>query len=111
MLFFGYVFSGESISIKDFAMNTKPLRQLTCEGVKWQWTAIEQSSLERLQAALSTKTTLGYFHPSKPTTISVDGSSVGLGAVLTQMDESTKEVIPYIMQVAHLHLSKRDIHR
>ena len=80
--------------IKDFAMITKPLRQLTCDGAKWQWTAIEQSSFERLQAALSTKTTLGYFDPNKPTYIFVDGSPVGLGAVLTQMNESTKEVIP-----------------
>ena len=80
--------------IKDFAAITRPLRQLTCDGVKWQWTQEEQSSFERLKAALSTKTTLGYFDPKKPTSIFVDGSPVGLGAVLTQEDESTKEVTP-----------------
>ena len=73
-------------------MITRPLRQLTCEGVKWQWTEEEQSSFERLQAALSTKTTLGYFSPEKPTSIFVDGSPVGLGAVLTQKNEATNEV-------------------
>ena len=80
--------------IKDFEAITRPLRQLTCDGVKWQWTQEEQSSFERLKAALSTKTTLGYFDPKKPTSIFVDGSPVGLGAVLTQEDESTKEVTP-----------------
>ena len=80
--------------IKDFVIITKPLRQLTCDGVSWQWTQEEQSSFERLKEALSVKTTLGYFDSKKPTSIFVDGSPVGLGAVLTQEDESTKEVTP-----------------
>ena len=80
--------------IKDFALITRPLRQLTCEGVRWQWTQEEQLSFERLKAALSTKTTLGYFDPKKPTSIFVDGSPIGLGAVLTQEEELSKEVTP-----------------
>ena len=61
--------------------------------MKWQWTQEKQSSFERLKAALSTNTTLEYFDPKKPTFIFVDGSPVGLGAILTQ-EESTKEVTP-----------------
>ena len=80
--------------IKDFAVITRPLRLLTCDGAKWQWTEEEQSSFERLKAALSTKTTLGYFDPEKPTTIFADGSPIGLGAVLTQEDLPFKEVTP-----------------
>lgn len=80
--------------IKNFALISRPLRQLTCNGVKWQWTEEEQSSFERLKAALSTKTTLGYFDPKKPTSILVDGSPIGIGAVLTQKDVSTNEVTP-----------------
>ena len=64
--------------IKDFAVITKPLRQFTCKGVKWQWSEVEQQSFESLKA----------------TSIFVDGSPVGLGAVLTQEDTSTKEVTP-----------------
>ena len=41
-----------------------------------------------------TKTTLGYFDPKKHTSIFVDGSPIGLGAVLTQEEESSKEVTP-----------------
>ena len=51
--------------IKNFALITRPLRQLTCNGVKWQWTEEEQSSFECLKAALSSKPTLGYFDPKK----------------------------------------------
>ena len=69
--------------IKDFAVITKPLRQLTCKGVKWQWSEVEQQSFESLKAALSVKTTLAYYDPQKATSIFVDGSPVGLGAVLT----------------------------
>ena len=80
--------------IKDFAVITKPLRQLTCKGVKWQWSEVEQQSFESLKAALSVKTTLAYYDPQKATSIFVDGSPVGRGAVLTQEDTSTKEVTP-----------------
>ena len=54
----------------------------------------KQSSFECLKKALSVKMTLGYFNPKKPTSIFVDGSPVGLGAVLTQENESNKEVTP-----------------
>ena len=80
--------------IKDFALITRPLQQLTCDGARWQWTQEEQLSFERLKAALSTKTTLGYFDPKKPTSIFVNGSPIGRGAVLTQEQESSKEVTP-----------------
>ena len=35
--------------IKNFALITRPLRQLTCNGVRWHWTEEEQSSFERLK--------------------------------------------------------------
>ena len=78
--------------IKDLI--TRPLRQLPYDKAMWQWTQEEQLSFERLKAALSTKTTLGYFDPKKPTCIFADGSPIGLGAVLTQEEESSKEVTP-----------------
>ena len=56
---------------------------------------MEQLSFERLKAALLTKTTLGYFNPKKPTSIFIDGSPIGgLGAVVTQEEDLSKEVTP-----------------
>ena len=80
--------------IKDFALITRPLRQLTWDGARWQWKQEEQLSFERQKVALLTKTTLGYIDPKKPTFIFVDGSPIGQGAVLTQEEESSKEVTP-----------------
>ena len=40
------------------------------------------------------KTTLGYFDPKKPTSIFVDGSPIGLGAVQSNKDVSTNELTP-----------------
>jgi transposase InsO family protein len=70
--------------IKDFAIITRPLRRLTCKDVPWTWGEDEQSALDKLRSALSEKTTLSYFDPESPTIVFVDGSPVGLGAVLTQ---------------------------
>ena len=80
--------------VKDFALITRPLRQLTCDWTRWQWTQEEQLSFERLKEAMSTKTTLGYFEPKQPIAIFVDGSPIGLGAFLTQEEESSKEMTP-----------------
>ena len=91
------------------ALITRRLRQLTCDGTRWLWTQEEQLSFERLKEALSTKTTLGYFDPKKLTSIFVDGSPIGLGAVLTQEEESSKEVTPLHLQVARLLPLRQDI--
>jgi hypothetical protein len=80
--------------IKDFALITKPIRQLTCKDQPWKWDKEQQTALENLKSALSTTTTLGYFDPEKPTTLFVDGSPIGLGAVLTQSDPVSGESNP-----------------
>ena len=81
--------------IKDLLpLIAKSLRQLTCDGTRWQWTQEEQLSFERLKRNISINITLGYFASKKPTSIFVDGNPIGLGAVLTQEEESSKEVTP-----------------
>ena len=80
--------------IKGFATITRPLRQLTCAGAKWQCPDGEQHSFECLKDVLSEKSTLAYYDRQKPISIFVDGIPVGLGAVLTQEDPPTKETTP-----------------
>ena len=81
--------------IKDLlSLIARPLRQLTCDGKRWRWTQEEQLSFERLKEALSINITLGYFASKKPTSIFVNGNPIGLGAFLTQEEESSKEVTP-----------------
>ena len=57
---------------------------------------------ESLKAALSAKTTLAYFDPEKSMSIFVDGSLVGLGAVLTQ-DIAHKGHLGIVKTKALLH--------
>ena len=61
----------------------KPLRDLTKQDVKWQWTDENHKSLNDIQEALSRDITLAYFQPSLQTELLVDASPTGIGAILT----------------------------
>lgn len=80
--------------VPNFASITKPLRRLTCKDVEWQWSTTEQTAFDKLKEALSKDNVLGYFDPHKETEIYVDGSPIGLGAILTQRDTKTNTVTP-----------------
>ena len=75
--------------IPDLANLAKPLRDLTKKDVKWHWTEEHQKSLSDIQQALSSETTLAYFQPSLETELLVDASPTGIGAILTQKENST----------------------
>jgi hypothetical protein len=70
--------------IPNYASITTPLRTLTHQNAKWQWQAEQESALKKLQHELTNGPVMAYFDPLKPTTVIVDASSSGLGALLTQ---------------------------
>ena len=61
-----------------------PLRTLLEKNVEWHWQAEQANSFRSLKGLITTAPVLKYFNPSKPTKLSVDASSKGLGAVLIQ---------------------------
>ena len=65
---------------------TAPLRQLTKNYSRWQWTETCQIAFDKIKDALSSETVMGYFDLKKETEIIVDASPVGLGAMLIQRD-------------------------
>jgi hypothetical protein len=70
--------------IPNYASITTPLRTLIHQNAKWQWQAEQENALKKLQHELTNDPVMAYFDPSKPTTVIVDASPSGLGALLTQ---------------------------
>ena len=68
-----------SPSVPQLAELTTPLRDLT-----FQWNTSHREAFGKIQDVIDTHTTLVYFDRNKETTIQVDASSRGLGAVLLQ---------------------------
>ena len=83
--------------IPDYATKTEPLRKLTHKDQPWCWTTEHDRAVNQLREALSSAPVTAYFDPEKETEISVDASPVGLAAILSQVDQKTKErhVITY----------------
>ena len=82
--------------IPDFATVCKPLRDLTRKNQSWIWTKQHSNAMKILKDAITDKAVMSYFDPTKRTEIIVDASPVGLGAILSQYDESdNRKIIAY----------------
>ena len=70
--------------ISNYSTLAAPLCALTKKNIKWSWTKREQSAFDTLKNKLTSAKTLAYFSKEVPTELIVDGSPVGLGAILVQ---------------------------
>ena len=61
-----------------------PLRELTHKNVELYWSNSHQETFDKIKQEICRKMTLAYFDTSLPTTIQVDASGTGIGAVLMQ---------------------------
>ena len=67
---------------------TKPLRQLLRKDSPWVWEEPQQQAFQQIKGALVSPGVLAYYDPNRPTIISADASSTGIGAVLIQIQEN-----------------------
>ncbi|XP_058816725.1 uncharacterized protein K02A2.6-like [Topomyia yanbarensis] len=81
--------------IPNLSTITTPLREITRKGVKFQWTDEANKSFVKIKDALSNPQHLGFYNAESDTTLVVDASATGLGAVLLQSDEGKRQVISY----------------
>ena len=70
--------------IPKLADQTPPLRALTKKDVPFEWNSSLQKVFENIKASISKDIALTYFDVTKPATIQVDASKIGIGAALLQ---------------------------
>ena len=70
--------------ISAYATITSPLRELLKKDVSWIWSAAHQAAFDKLKEMLTSSPVMAYFVPAKETSILVDASPFGLGAILVQ---------------------------
>ena len=73
----------------------EPLTRLTKKAQVWHWDDEQRIALDTLKAGLTTAPTLACPNFQLPFVLQTDASSVGLGAVLTQVIDEHERVIAY----------------
>lgn len=77
--------------IKNFSQLAKPLYEVTHKDRKFIWGGSQEEAFQILKEKLCTAPVLAHYNPEKPTELRVDGSLLGVGAVLLQEDEERRK--------------------
>uniref|UniRef100_A0A6V7JGH6 RNA-directed DNA polymerase n=1 Tax=Bracon brevicornis TaxID=1563983 RepID=A0A6V7JGH6_9HYME len=81
--------------IPTFVSIAEPLTRLTKKSQLWQWSTEQQDAFELLKTHLTAAPTLACSDFNQPFVLQTDASTVGLGAVLTQVQGGEERVIAY----------------
>ncbi len=79
--------------VPDFSKTAQPLNDLKKKGNPFIWSQACQQAFDRLKSSLTSPPILGHPNPDLPFFVYTDASNTGLGAVLTQKEDSGTEVV------------------
>ena len=77
--------------IKNMSELTSNLRSLLKKNTLFQWTKSHETNFLKLKDIITRDSCFMYFNSSKPVTLQVDASQVGLGGVLLQEDNNGRQ--------------------
>ena len=81
--------------IPDFATIAKPLTAMTGKEARWEWDEATQQAFDQLKGSLTQAPILGYPDPNLSYILDTDASAVGVGGVLSQVQDGKERVIAY----------------
>lgn len=81
--------------IPNLSTISAPLRDMIRKGIRFQWNKEMDKSFNAIKNMLCNPKHLGFYNPDSNTTLIVDASATGLGAVLLQTDAGKQQVISY----------------
>ena len=81
--------------VAGFASIAKPLHQLMEKNHKFLWTKECQEAFDELKGKLSSPPILAYPRPDGSYILDTDASDVGVGAVLSQVQDGAERVVAY----------------
>ena len=82
--------------IPDLASQNEPLRQLLKKENVWHWEQAQEQSFKRIKEEPAAPRSLAHYNPKRPTILSTDASNLGLGAVLSQLqDDGSRRPVSY----------------
>ena len=81
--------------LRGAAAIASPLQRLLRKGVPWTWGPQQQEAMDILRQRLGQLPTLHTFDPRRPTIVTTDASSSGLGATLSQLEKNQEVPIAY----------------
>lgn len=84
--------------IKNYATIAAPLYYLTRKGVNWKWEELEKEAFESLKKVLTSTDVLANPDFERPYLLHTDASELGMGAVLSQVQNGEEKPIAFASQ-------------
>lgn len=81
--------------VRNLSRIMHPLNELLKKSSSWLWDASQQNSYEEIMKALSTSPTLAFYDVSKPTIITADACSYGIGGAILQKHGDVLKPVEY----------------